>query len=819
MGIGAAFAVLAISTAVRAQQRAFDIPSEDAAKAIPEFARQAGIQILAPVGKLHSVKTRTVKGILDIHVALHLLLGGTSLEVAADSGSLIVLRPLADAPPQSKAIVAFINAAPVVLEEVIVTATKRPEAVRKISGSVSAVTGSQLEAIGANSFADYLTSIPGVVFNAGVPGLSPVAIRGVASTVAIDPGQGATGYFINDVPLTDPYFSVAIPDIDTFDVDNVAVLRGPQGTLFGSASLGGAINYQAARPNLTAYQAHVQATVDGVDGGGTGGGAKVMVNLPLIPDVFAVRGVYDYRDDAGYIDNIGTGVKNANEVFTRGGRIEATWTPTSKTTVSYLFLDQTEDDKDNGYAEPALAGPMKKNTLISEPSDFVTRINNIRLDQDLGFATLTASATYHEKTQYSATDETADFGALVPGAKPVSLSTNNVSKGSTFEVRLASPSGQRLEYVVGVFYDITREDFVDATSAPGAAAAIQTAFGSIFGPNIGATGAPGNVFSLDTLPFKGSEKAVFGEATFHFNDQWKVTLGGREFDTQSANVSTASGFLELLSAGALSSVLKGVQQESGFTPKGSITWTPNQNMMVYGLVSEGFRFGGPNISPSTPSAPFPSTFGSDSLVNYEIGARTNWFGNRLQLDATVFYIDWSNIQLRQATPTGVAYGVNAGKATNYGLESTGTWRILPGLTFQTNLTYLEATLDNAFNPGAGQAIVPTGRTLPGASKWQVSNTLSYTWVEGPFTPTFLATNRFISEAPGSFQGGLPQGGYDLVNLRVTGHFKTTEVSLFVNNVGNSRGITSGSDFAAYGLPIMEYLVAPTTFGVTLDYKM
>jgi iron complex outermembrane receptor protein len=345
------------------------------------------------------------------------------------------------------------------------------------------------------------------------------------------------------------------------------------------------------------------------------------------------------------------------------------------------------------------------------------------------------------------------------------------------------------------------------------------AYGPIFGPNIGASGAPGNVFYKFNLPFAGKEKAVFGEASFHLNDQWKVTFGGRGFDTQSTNRATASGFLELLGAGALSSTLKGAQQQSGFTPKGSITWTPNPNIMVYGLVSEGFRFGGPNINPSTPSAPIPPTFGSDSLVNYEIGARTNWLDNRLQLDATVFYIDWSNIQLNLGTPTDLAYAANAGKATNYGLEGAETWLIVPGLTFQTNLTYLEARLDSAFNPGAGAPIIPKGSTLPGASKWQVSNTVSYTWAGGPFTPTLLATNRYISKAPGNFQLGAPQGGYDLVNLRITGHFKTSDVSLFVNNVGNARGVTTAGDGLAFGEPIFEYLVAPATFGVTFDYRM
>jgi outer membrane receptor protein involved in Fe transport len=142
------------------------------------------------------------------------------------------------------------------LEEIVVTATKRPERVRDISGSVSAYDQAALESLGAESFSDYLTRTPGVVFNAGVPGNSPATIRGVATTTGIAQAQGTTGYFINDVPMTDPFYSAGIPDIDTFDVDNVAVLRGPQGTLFGSASMGGAVNYQAARPDLANFDAH-----------------------------------------------------------------------------------------------------------------------------------------------------------------------------------------------------------------------------------------------------------------------------------------------------------------------------------------------------------------------------------------------------------------------------------------------------------------------------------------------------------------------------------------------------------------------------------
>ena len=169
--------------------------------------------------------------------------------------------------------------------EIVVTATKRSVPVRDIAGSVTAFDESALEEIGARSFADYLTRTPGVVFNQTVPGNSPAIIRGVATTTGIAQAQGTTGYFINDVPMTDPFYSGGIPDIDTFDVDHVAVLRGPQGTLFGSASLGGAINYQARRPDLNSIDVHVRGTLETLAHGEQGYSANAMVNATSALDL------------------------------------------------------------------------------------------------------------------------------------------------------------------------------------------------------------------------------------------------------------------------------------------------------------------------------------------------------------------------------------------------------------------------------------------------------------------------------------------------------------------------------------------------------
>ncbi len=705
--------------------------------------------------------------------------------------------------------------APQSIEEIVVTSKSGTQSVRAISGSVTALTGAQLESLGAESFQDYLTRTPGVVFSAGIPGLSVASIRGVSTSTSVTNGQGSTGYFINDVPMTDPFNSAGIPDIDAFDVSDVTVLRGPQGTLFGAASLGGAINYQATPPNLSAYEAHLQSTVESTDGGGVGGSGKLMLNAPLIKDVLAVRAVYVYRDDAGYIDNIGTGNKNANSTTTEGGRIEVSWNPTSSTRVNYLYLHQLQHTDDVGDQEPDYAGRFEKNTLLSEPVDFTTTIHNLRIDQDLGFATLTATGTYHEKKSAMEVDYTAPTASVLPGISPVTERQVLDTEGTTFEMRLASPLGQKLEYLVGVYHDDTREHNDDTFTASNAAALIDAYYGPLLGAGIGEATAPGGVYFEGVGPFRGKESAVFGEATYHVTDQWKVTLGGRAFYAQTSNRTTEENFYELATAGALSVTTVGSQSDRNVAPKASITWTPSDSFMAYALVDKGFRFGGPNLSPSSKAFPIPSSFATDSLINYELGERSSWFDNRLQFDASLFYIDWKKIQLEFYSPSGFSYVTNAGKASNYGAESSLTWRILPNLSLRTGITYLDASLAADYNPGGGSAIIPKGTTLPGASKWQVSNSLSY-WLEGPLQPEFMVSERYVSGAPGAFSGGTPQGNYTIVDARATLHFDQFDLSPFVDNIFNSHGVTTGNHTA--GLPLQQYLVRPLTGGITLDYR-
>lgn len=676
--------------------------------------------------------------------------------------------------------------------EIVITATKRAERVRDISGSITAFDEAALEAAGASSLADYLTRTPGVVFNQTVPGNSPAIIRGVATTTGIAQAQGTTGYFINDVPMTDPFYSGGIPDIDTFDVDNVAILRGPQGTLFGSASLGGAINYQARRPDLDSVEAHVRGTYESVRRGEAGYSGHAMLNLPVVSDRLAVRGVFSHRRIGGFVDNLGTGDDDANRTTINGGRLQIAFQPADGTSLNYLFLRQTETTRDSGAVEPAV-GRYAKDTLIPERFRYATTIHNLRLDQELGFATLTATATRRSKTFSGQQDFSPFAGGALLGYAPIAFLEPGTIRGDTFEVRLASPTGQRFEYLIGLFHDRTRQRIVNQLFAPAAA------------------GDFGTPILLDaTVPVRGRESALFGEASWRVTDALKLTAGGRLFRTFLDSTTVTAGPLV-----GPTTTQGGTSRETGFSPKVALTWTPGPDLMVYALASRGFRFGGPNIA-ADPNFAIPSQFDSDSLWNYEIGARATLLDDRLLLDGTVYWVDWTAIQVTQQSPGGFTYTANAGRARNRGFEASVSLRPARGLTIQGGVTYLDGELRRDFQSGSG--LIPAGTQLPGASRWQLSDSIRYEAQDISWRPSIGLSHRYVSRAPGELRPDPQvQGGYHLVDLRLGARLGDFGITAFVQNLGDARGVSQSTAGLVRG-PI-QYLVRPRTFGLTLDYRL
>lgn len=704
------------------------------------------------------------------------------------------------------------------LDTIVVTAGKLKESVREIAGSVSAVTDQQLQDIGAQSLADYIQRTPGVVFNNYQPGVSHVVMRGIATSSGNVQGQPTTGYFLNEVPLTEPGWTIAIPDIDAFDLNRVEVLRGPQGTLFGSASMGGAINYVANVADSSGFDAAAEATVSQTKNADVGYSAKAMVNLPIKEDLLAVRAVAQYRDAPGFLDNIGTGKKGSNSSTVEGGRLSVVLTPSEGTTLTWLSLLQNTDSDDNSYRIVGL-GDLERKTALPEFTNTKVAVQSLRLDQDLGVADLTALLSYQKKQQDWRFDYTpvrgaynADLGLNLTA--PLYIASGGESRGKSIELRLSSKPGGRIDWLVGGMYFDSDKSLYETLGAQGAAGAFDRS--PLYGPGSGAVIAPdGEIFNGFGTRLSGSEAALFGEASLHLNEQWKLTVGGRLFRNKVRTTTTQEGFSTYPGAPIVSTQQT---EEDGFNPKVSLTWQATDDVMVYGLVSEGFRFGEPNTA-GLSTYPVPSGSKSDSLINYELGTRTRWAGGRLLLDATLFYVDWKDIQLRLQTPDFFNYASNGGKAYSRGVELSATWRPVDAFDWQASATWQHARLDEDLLI-LYYGTAPAGSQLPGSADWTVSNLLTYHF-DARFDPTLSLSHQYVGGGISDLNSAVPgvtpnrQGNYNLFDLRYRMTFGTTDVTLFGSNLTDKRGITrSVTETNGIG----EGLVRPRTYGVTVHWR-
>src|SRR5688572_7337134 len=405
---------------------------------------------------------------------------------------------------------------------VIVTANKREQDLREVAGSVSAYTGEQLEAIGAQSLSDYVTRLPGVVFNDYQPGVSEVVIRGVAATTYHEQGQTVVGYYVNEIPLSEPGWPIVIPDVDTFDLERVEVLRGPQGTLFGSASLGGLVNYIAKSAATDDFDAALQTSVGSTShSDDMNYTIKGMVNVPLIEDKLAVRVVGLERVDAGYVDNVRLNNSDSNELTTRGGRMSAVFTPTETTKLSWLTMYQETQLDDQTYVTiPTLT----RETYVPEPHETEMLIHSLRLDQQLGFANLTVLGAVADKESTLIFDYTGNYGETYQAGGPVFGVGEAESKSRNIEVRLSSKEQGFVDWVVGAMYLKSEKDSIDRTRQAGIEAFLnaQGEAGSIL--------APGDDFDRYVVARDDEERALFGEVTLNFSEAWALTAGGRLFD-------------------------------------------------------------------------------------------------------------------------------------------------------------------------------------------------------------------------------------------------------------------------------------------------
>ncbi|HEY0505155.1 MAG TPA: TonB-dependent receptor, partial [Lysobacter sp.] len=640
---------------------------------------------------------------------------------------------------------AVAQTAPEEVGEVIVTATRRAERLQDVPASIQAIGGEELQRTGAVDFADYGRTVAGVSFIDSGPGRAQIFIRGVSTGGDASTGKEATvGVYIDETPVSE---GSSQPDLKLYDIDRIEVLRGPQGTLYGSGSLGGTLRVITRQPEFSGVSGYVQGLLSGTEEGGANQSANGWINVPL-SDTLALRAVaYAVHNDGFLDDAYGTPRKDINDEDTYGGRVAVRAKPSDALDVVLT-----------GIYQRTTAGAYYRVTdtypdlviLQSAPEPFRDRygVVNLKVDYDFGVATLTSSTSVFDRRRYFENDIDYFLGAL--GIPEGDSRLTYDAKATVQEVRLASNGEGRLRWVVGAFFTDRDDDYHQTINFRGAPP----------------PATPGdNLFLADTLATT-KQTAGFGEVSFDFAPKLTATVGVRVSRTDRSTEAIKDG---LVLGGR--SVLTGDFEETSTTPKFNLSYKPNDDVLLYLQAAKGFRIGGvnPGLPPcaATPGCTIDvgDSFGSDSLWNYEVGAKLQLLERRLTVNASAFYIDWSDIQLNVSRGDGFDGFLNSGDAKSKGVEVEVRARLTEQLRIGGQVTYTDAKLGAL--PASLAGVATSGARIPDVARWNAAANMEWgttVWGDGYFYAR--GDLQYVGDRTTSLGPTAEAlGEYALVNLR------------------------------------------------------
>ncbi len=681
------------------------------------------------------------------------------------------------------------------VETVIVTATKRAEDLQKVPISVTALSEDLIKKTDATRFEDVVRAIPGLSYNENSAGSATYTIRGVNTSSSVSNVQSPVAVYLDEVPVLDPFGPHNITDLRLFDVGQVEVLRGPQGTLFGSGALGGAIRLATNKPDASAYDAAAEATVESVENGGVGYRLNGMANIPL-NDTLALRIVGYYDRDPGWIDNTTRHEADVNRAVTKGGRAMLRWTPTDDLTLTGTFLYENDHPNDAAYTSYT----NKNLEFTSATANFAyqdLKTYNLAAEYTLPWATITSSTSFVDKTELEHTDFTTRSEAITHIMAPAPIVDSGPSGDFIQEVRIASADEHPFKWLAGVYYQHYYRSFTESLTVPGA------------GARFAGAGYPSDTILFDLYRVKVVEEAVFGELSYDLTDTLTATAGARVFNDSVRTTDDGNSVLEGLVT------LRNAATFTKVTPKFALTYTPSQDLMFYAQATQGYRVGQGNLSPPfDPSSgqPIPGAYGPDNLWNYEIGFKTEFFDHRLRLDGAAYYIDWKNIQLQQSTvASGLVYTSNAGNATVKGFEIEADASPIDGLDLGVSLSYDDARLDSV----ATGVNALAGDQLPGSAPFTGYTYAQYDFpIGGGMAGYMRADYRYTGKEYADLNNptSLVYGNFGDVNLELGLTVDKFDINLFVNNLTDGRALISARKLFNAPIGLREQ---PRTVGVTL----
>jgi iron complex outermembrane recepter protein len=704
------------------------------------------------------------------------------------------------------------------IAEIVVTAQKRTEALIDVPLSITAVDGGTLERQQATNFQDYLKLVPGLQLSQSTPGNGRLVMRGVntggvASTVAVYVDEtpfGSSSGLVNGAILAG--------DFDTFDMQRIEVLRGPQGTLYGASSLGGVLKFATNPPSTEEFESRVRVSAETVEDGEAGYSGVAMMNIPL-SDSFALRGTGYYREQGGFVDSIGTAGSDVeddiNGAETYGGRVSALYTPSDAFSLRLTGILQKISSTASSAVESdadtlaTLYSALSQSQFVPEFTDIDYRLYNATMDFDLGFATLTSATSYNEFESPFRADFTTQFSPVLEAFfGPNEFLNEQVTKYDKFtqEVRLASPSNDTFEWLVGVYYTEEKGDIIQHFEAV----------------------IPGSLTPIAGLPVLGDlslhsqyeEIAGFATGTIHMGERFDLTLGGRYSENDQNATQNAVGLL----AGGEVSYPRATSSEDVFTYSIAPKFKFSEHASLYARAATGFRAGGPNVLPPGAPTDVPPTYESDELTSYEVGFKVESADRAYSLDIAAFHIAWEDIQLfGEVNDFGI--NVNGGDATSDGLEFTAAAILGNGFSVSLNGAYTDAKLEDD-TPALSGGL--KGDDLQFTPELSVGLNADYEWSMGAQTTAYVGGSlRYLSDQTGSYdlayrlangrQREVPS--YEVLDLQAGVDFGRYSLELYAKNLTDSDGKTSvGAPGTVPNGAIGTGVIRPRTIGLTFGLE-
>jgi iron complex outermembrane recepter protein len=700
------------------------------------------------------------------------------------------------------------------LETITVTARKRDESLANVPVSITVFTGEALENYNIQSFTDYATKTPNVSFSygggpTGIADARTVAIRGITGQNLFGTA-GATGFYIDDTPVPGSV------DPRVLDIDNIEVLKGPQGTLFGESSLGGNVRLITKKPNLEKDEFSFTTQAGLTSGGGSAdGGASVIGNLALVPDKLALRAVLFFNHDAGYLTRTfpdpsspaagdpnyaapRTSVGNQGAVGTYGGSLAALLkvTDSFEATLRVMFQNST----DHGF--PATFAPLPSFTpdyTLNRAFDVQPRATDVWALPSLdlkytgqGWSFVSSTSYFYRHTE-DLEDSTYGTQQVLTNYYEVSGLPNQpyIWDGEhyhdqiTEEMRVSFDPWHNLSGTLGAFYSQTHSKFyIPPTYATGlTTATVPTDTGPV-------NAWPNDELWTQNNPALQKDKSIFGELYYKFLDQFTLTVGARQYWLSQEADYTADGFMN----GGPTPSDPQHNSQSGTDPKVGLSYQVTPDTMVYASASKGFRAGGAQADVtfcSTPNLPSSavSNLQSDTLWSYEVGTKIQLPHPGLLLSAAAFHIDWKNLQQQIALPCGFYFDVNGGEATINGGEIELDGHLSQALQVRFGVGYEHTDITE---PGAlGDLGILPGSRILGTPAWNASLGAVYTQpltssIDGFVSADYSYTGNSVALLNGGYGVESTRPSYSLANLRFGVDHEKSEFSLNIHNLTNAK---------------------------------